>query len=41
MPEDYQFILVERDGRVGLVTLNRPKELNALNNQLVSELGSR
>jgi enoyl-CoA hydratase len=40
MPEEYQFILVERDGRVGIVTLNRPKELNALNNQLMSELSS-
>lgn len=40
MPEDYTYILVERDERVGIVTLNRPKELNALNNQLVSELVS-
>jgi enoyl-CoA hydratase len=39
MPEkNYQYILVERDERVGVVTLNRPKELNALNNQLVGEL---
>ena len=39
MPEkDYQYILVDRDERVGIVTLNRPKELNALNNQLVGEL---
>lgn len=36
--ENYQYILVERDERVGIVTLNRPKELNALNNQLVGEL---
>lgn len=35
---DYQYILIERDERVGIVTLNRPKELNALNTQLVSEL---
>jgi len=35
---DYQYILVERDERVGIVTLNRPKELNALNTQLMSEL---
>jgi len=35
---DYQYILVERDERVGIVTLNRPKELNALNNQLTTEL---
>jgi enoyl-CoA hydratase/carnithine racemase len=26
----YQFISVEKRGRVGLVTLNRPKQLNAL-----------
>ena len=35
---NYQYILVGRDERVGIVTLNRPKELNALNNQLVREL---
>jgi enoyl-CoA hydratase len=37
---NYQYILVERDERVGIVTLNRPKELNALNTQLVGELAS-
>jgi enoyl-CoA hydratase len=36
--KDYQYILVERDERVGIVTLNRPKELNALRVDLVSEL---
>lgn len=35
---EYQYILVERDERIGIVTLNRPKELNALNFQLVGEL---
>jgi enoyl-CoA hydratase len=35
---NYQYILTERDGNVGIVTLNRPKELNALNIQLVNEL---
>src|SRR5213596_1809116 len=35
---NYQNILVDRDERVGIVTLNRPKELNPLNLQLVSEL---
>lgn len=35
---DYQHILVERQEHIGIVTLNRPKELNALNFQLVSEL---
>jgi enoyl-CoA hydratase len=35
----YEFINVERKERVGLVTLNRPKQLNALNPQLMQELG--
>jgi enoyl-CoA hydratase len=34
----YETILVERRGRVGLITLNRPKALNALNARLVGEL---
>jgi enoyl-CoA hydratase len=34
----YEFILTETRGRVGLVTLNRPQVLNALNHQLVGEL---
>jgi len=37
MPE---FITVEKKGRVGLITLNRPKQLNALNPQLMQELGA-
>jgi len=37
---EYQYILVEREERVGIVTLNRPKELNALNFKLVSELAN-
>jgi enoyl-CoA hydratase len=36
---NYETILVETRGRVGLVTLNRPKALNALNDQLMDELG--
>ena len=36
---DYQNILVEQRGRVGLITLNRPKALNALNDALMDELG--
>jgi enoyl-CoA hydratase len=36
---DYENILVETRGRVGLVTLNRPKQLNALNDALMNELG--
>jgi enoyl-CoA hydratase len=33
-----QTILVERRGRVGLITLNRPKALNALNTQVMREV---
>src|ERR1700736_505714 len=36
----YQSLLVDRDERIGIVTLNRPKELNAINFQLVSELAN-
>jgi len=36
----YENILVETRGRVGLVTLNRPKALNALNDELMDELGA-
>src|SRR5258706_283138 len=36
----YENILVETRGRVGLVTLNRPKALNALNDALMDELGN-
>ncbi len=35
----YENILVETRGRVGLIQLNRPKALNALNDALMSELG--
>ena len=35
----YETILVERDGAVAIVTLNRPAVLNALNIQMVRELG--
>lgn len=35
----YENILVETRGKVGLVTLNRPAVLNALNDALMDELG--
>ncbi len=35
---DYQFVLVERDGPVAMLTLNRPDKLNALNARLIAEL---
>ncbi|HYH22934.1 MAG TPA: enoyl-CoA hydratase [Azospirillum sp.] len=35
----YEMILVETRGPVGLITLNRPKALNALCDQLVTEMG--
>lgn len=35
----YENILVETHGKVGLIRLNRPKALNALNDQLMDELG--
>jgi len=34
----YETILLETHGRVGVITLNRPQALNALNAQLVSEV---
>jgi enoyl-CoA hydratase len=38
MPMTYENILVEIRGRVGIITLNRPKALNALNSALMREL---
>ena len=38
MTQEYGNILVERRGRVGLVTLNRPEALNALNKATLDEL---
>ncbi len=35
-----ELIHVRTEGRVGIVTLNRPKQLNALNDQLMNELGT-
>lgn len=34
----YETLIVETRGQVGLITLNRPKALNALNSQLIGEL---
>ncbi|MGD9539253.1 MAG: enoyl-CoA hydratase [Alphaproteobacteria bacterium] len=34
----YETIIVDRRGRVGLITFNRPKALNALNAALIGEL---
>ena len=39
MHKTYENIVTEQRGRVGLVTLNRPKQLNALNDRLMDELG--
>lgn len=36
--ETTALVIVERHGRVGLAKLNRPRELNALNSQLMLEL---
>jgi len=35
----YQNILIESKGRVGIIRLNRPQALNALNRALIGELG--
>ncbi len=35
---NYETLLVEVRERVGLITLNRPQALNALNSQLIAEL---
>jgi len=36
---NYEAIKTEQRGRVGLITLNRPKQMNALSPQLMQELG--
>ena len=35
---EYENILLKTEGRVAIVTLNRPKALNALNSALLGEL---
>ncbi|MDR7031551.1 enoyl-CoA hydratase [Mesorhizobium sp. BE184] len=35
---DYETIIAETRGKVGLITLNRPKALNALNSQIQAEI---
>ena len=35
----YENIIVETRGKVGLITLNRPKAMNALNDALIDEIG--
>ena len=38
---EYELLAVRTEGgKVGIVTLNRPKQLNALNNELMDELGA-
>jgi enoyl-CoA hydratase len=34
----YETILTETKGRIGLITFNRPKALNALNSQMINEM---
>jgi enoyl-CoA hydratase len=36
----FETIVAEKRGKVGLITLNRPKALNALNGMLISELNA-
>ncbi len=37
---NFELIQTRTEGRVAVITLNRPKQLNALNDQLMSELGT-
>jgi enoyl-CoA hydratase len=36
----FETILTETKGAVGIITLNRPKALNALNTQLIREMNT-
>lgn len=37
---DFETILLERTGRVAVITLNRPKALNALNSQVLADISA-
>ena len=37
---NYELISAEQKGRVGVITLNRPKQMNALNPKLMQEVGA-
>jgi len=34
----YEYVIIERDGEVGILTINRPKALNALNREVLVDL---
>ncbi|QYK01665.1 MULTISPECIES: enoyl-CoA hydratase-related protein [Shewanella] len=36
--DNYQFVKTERQGKVGIVTFNRPEAMNALNQQVVEDV---
>jgi enoyl-CoA hydratase len=36
----YEFVITERDGAVGVVTINRPRQLNALSSAVLAELAN-
>ncbi|MCW8914313.1 MAG: enoyl-CoA hydratase [Magnetovibrio sp.] len=38
-PPAFETILTEVEGQVGIITFNRPKALNALNQQMIGEMG--
>ena len=37
---DYQNILIKKNESVQIITINRPKQLNALNKQTINELNT-
>lgn len=39
-PTNLDFVKFEKVGRVGVITLNRPKELNAINDRLIQDVGT-